>query len=74
MRGLQPDNRQELLALSDQQLADVGRTLGAYPDIDLSFSLSSDAVRAGEEFTVEVHMTRTNLPEGASVPPVQAPR
>ena len=60
--------------MSDRELADVGRALAAYPDIDLSFNLESSTVPAGEDVVVEVQLTRTNVPEGAAVPPVQAPR
>ena len=74
LSGLQPDERQTLLGMSDRELADVGRALAAYPDIDLSFNLESSTVPAGEDVVVEVQLTRTNVPEGAAVPPVQAPR
>jgi len=71
---MEDDERNELLAMSPTQLADVARVCNRYPNIELAFEVEdADEVTAGDSVTVLVSLER-EADDVAKVPTVYAPR
>ncbi|OMO61847.1 hypothetical protein CCACVL1_23206 [Corchorus capsularis] len=70
---MEDGERRELLQMSDLQLLDIAKFCNRFPNIDLSYEIESENVRAGENVTLQVTLER-DLEGRTEVEPVDAPR
>lgn len=69
---MQEDARQELLQMSEGQLAEVARVANRYPDIQLTYQLpTGTAAAAGDQVTLVADLEREL---DGDLRPVDAPR
>ncbi|OMO90989.1 hypothetical protein COLO4_18725 [Corchorus olitorius] len=70
---MEDGERRELLQMSDLQLLDIAKFCNRFPNIDLSYEIESENVRAGEYVTLQVTLER-DLEGRTEVEPADAPR
>ena len=67
---LEDEDRDKLLQLSDEEMADVARFCNRYPNIELEFSVKhKDSLAAGSPVNVEVKLEREDEVTGPVIAP-----
>ncbi len=71
-----PADRKGLNKFSDDQRADIDKVLSILPNMEMSVKAyveDEDSIYGGDIVTIEVTLTRLNVPEGENASPVYAP-